>query len=155
MEGSWKTGKETPVGKAHQHGGLKQDAVVETGGGGGSTWRLEGVRWRRVATLKTNGRQSTLPQLAWRLDTPSTACDKLPTAPEQAPAPEELQHQTRRFLGTSDPRDAALAVSSTLAADPTRSPAQTFPSCVNASCDTTYQFCFHQKYCTTVWATMR
>lgn len=36
---------------------------------------------------------------------------------------------------TSDPRDVALAVSSTLAADPKRSPAQTLPSCVKASCE--------------------
>ena len=54
-------------------------------------------------------------------------------------ASREQQHwdelQEDQFFGTSDPRDAALASSSALAADPSRSPAQTFPSCVNASCD--------------------
>lgn len=41
----------------------------------------------------------------------------------------------RTCSSTSDPRDAAVAVSSTLAADPKRPPAQTFPSCVKASCE--------------------
>lgn len=96
------------------------------------TTKVSGKKWVHVPSCSRGGGGDQHGAQTERSSRSCWTCSPPPSTTLEHQ--DKLEHQTRIFSSTSDPRDAALAVSSTLAADPKRSPAQTFPSCVKASC---------------------